>query len=161
MPIRIGDRLPVATLRTMTDDGPANVTTPEIFDGKMVALFAVPGAFTPTCHAKHLPGYLDKLDAFAAKGVDMVACLAVNDVFVLDAWAKQTGAKGRIAFLADGNGEFTRAVGLDADRTATVMGVRSHRYAMLVRDGVVAALSVEDAPGKVEASSAEALLKAL
>lgn len=161
MPISVGDRLPDAAMRIMTADGPKDVTTSEIFDGKLVAAFAVPGAFTPTCHAKHLPGFLEKLDAFKAKGVDTVACIAVNDVFVLNAWAKQSGAEGRILFLADGNGDFTRAIGLEWDRRGAIMGMRSQRYAMLVEDRVVKTLNVEDGPGKAEISSAEELLRAL
>lgn len=161
MPISVGDRLPDATFRVMTSDGPANKSTQEIFGGKKVVLFAVPGAFTPSCHAKHLPGFLAKIDDFKTKGVDSVACLSVNDVFVLDAWSKASGADGKIQFLSDGNGTFTKTIGLDFDASAAGLGTRSRRYAMLVEDGVVKALNVEEVPSKVEASSADRLLQSL
>lgn len=159
MSIGIGDRLPHATFKILTDSGLTDLTTEEVFAGKKVAVFAVPGAFTPTCHAKHLPGFLEHVADFRDKGIDTVACIAVNDANVLDAWAKSTGADGKILFLADGNAEFTKAIGLDFDNSAAGRGVRSRRYSMLVEDGVVKALNVEDAPGKVEVSGAEALLK--
>ena len=161
MTISVGDRLPDATFKTITDDGPADMTTADVFGGKTVAAFAVPGAYTPTCHAKHLPGFLDNLDALKAKGVDSVACIAVNDMFVVNAWAKDSNAAGKILFLADGNGDFTKAVGLDFDGSGFGLGTRSRRYAMLVEDGVVKTLNVEESPGVAEASSAEELLKAL
>ena len=132
-----------------------------MFADKTVVLFAVPGAFTPTCHQKHLPGFLEHLHEFKAKGVDLVACTAVNDVFVLDAWAHANAADGKIAFLADGNAEFAKALGLDLDATGSGLGIRSKRYAMLVEDGIVKILNVEEVPSVAEKSSAEALLKAI
>lgn len=161
MSIAVGSRLPDATFRTMTPSGPANKTTADIFSGKRVVLFAVPGAFTPTCNNSHLPGFLANTDAFKAKGVDTIACTSVNDVFVLDAWAKSTGTGDKIMFLADGTAAFARALGMEFDGSASGLGIRSKRYAMLVEDGVVKALNVEDVPGKAEKSSAEALLEAL
>ncbi len=161
MPLKVGDRVPDATFKVMTKDGPANMTSAEVFNGKKVAAFAVPGAFTPTCHNKHLPNFIENLDALKAKGVDTVACIAVNDPFVLSAWAKATNADGKIVFLSDGNAEFTKAAGFDFDGSGANLGTRSRRYAMLVDDGVVKVLNLEDGPGKAEASSAQELLKAL
>jgi peroxiredoxin len=161
MAIAIGSRLPEATFRVMTASGPATKTTAEIFDGKRVVLFAVPGAFTPTCNNTHLPGFLANLEAFKAKGIDTVACTAVNDVFVLDAWSKSTGAQDKITFLSDGNGDFAKALGLDLDGSGIGFGTRSKRYAMLVEDGVVKALNVEDVPSKADKTAAEALLATL
>ena len=161
MAIAIGSRLPEATFKVVTPSGPGTKTTGEVFSGKRVVLFAVPGAFTPTCHSNHLPGYLENLDAFKAKGVDLVACTAVNDVFVLDAWAAATGAQGKILFLADGNGDFAKAVGLDLDASGIGLGLRSQRYAMLVEDGVVKVLNLEDVASNAEQSSAAAILAAL
>lgn len=161
MVIEVGARLPNTTFRTMGPDGPTTVMADELFAGKKAVLFAVPGAFTPTCHKNHLPGYLNNLDALKAKGVDVVAVTAVNDVFVMNAWAEATGAKGKIEFLSDGSAEFAKAVGLDLDATAGGLGIRSKRYAMVLDDMVVTALSVEDSPGKAELSSAERLLEAL
>lgn len=158
MPIAVGDRLPDATFKIRTPDGLEDITVKELTAGKKVVLFAVPGAFTPTCHAKHVPSFLGQLDAFKAKGVDTVACVAVNDAFVMDAWAKQTGAEGKILFLADGNATFTKAIGLDFDGSGVGFGTRSKRYSMYVEDGVVKALNVEDAPGVMDRSSAETLL---
>jgi glutaredoxin/glutathione-dependent peroxiredoxin len=160
MAIQVGDRLPQATFRVMTPDGPAPRTTDDIFKGRKVVLVAVPGAFTPTCHRKHLPGYVEKAKEIKGKGVDAIAVTSVNDVWVLDAWAKSTGADG-IEFLADGNGDFAKAIGLAADSAASGMGTRSRRYAMVVDDGVVQALNLEDAPGKAEISGAENLLRGL
>ncbi|MEI8145189.1 MAG: peroxiredoxin [Alphaproteobacteria bacterium] len=161
MTIKIGDRLPDATFRTMTADGPAPKTTEEVFAGKTVVLFAVPGAFTPTCHKNHLPGFVAKADEIMAKGVSAIYATSVNDVFVMDAWQKASGAAGKVGMLADGNGDFAKAVGLDNDSSAFGMGIRSKRYAMIVKDRVVTSLAVEDAPGKADVSGAEALLKAL
>lgn len=161
MPIAVGDRLPDATFKVRTPDGLQDLTVKDLTAGKKVALFAVPGAFTPTCHAKHVPSFLANLDAFRAKGVDQVACIAVNDAFVLDAWAKATGADGKILFLADGNATFTKAIGLDFDGSGFGFGTRSKRYSMIVEDGVVKALNVEDSPGVMDASSAERLLSQL
>jgi peroxiredoxin len=158
MAIKIGDKLPNATFRVMTGEGPKPKTTDEVFNGKKVALFAVPGAFTPTCSNLHMPSFLNNLAGFKAKGVDTIAVTGVNDVFVMEAWKKATGADGKIDFLADGNGEFTKAIGMDFDGAAAGLGVRSKRYSMLVEDGVVKKLNVEDAPGKCDISGGQALL---
>ncbi|MFE1602305.1 peroxiredoxin [Methylobacterium sp. ID0610] len=160
MTIQVGDHLPQATFRVMTADGPAAKTTDDVFKGRRVVLVAVPGAFTPTCHRNHLPGYIAKRDEILSHGVEAIAVTSVNDVFVLDAWSKSAGAEG-IEFLADGNGDFAKAIGLDMDGAGFGLGVRSKRYAMLVDDGVVRALNVEDSPSKAEVSSAETLLKSL
>ena len=160
MAIKVGDRLPSATFMTMTADGPKPQTTDDIFKGKRVVLFAVPGAFTPTCHKNHLPGFLTNADAIKGKGIDTIAVTGVNDVFVMDAWKEKSGAAGKIEFLADGNGDFAKAVGLIMDGSGFGLGVRSQRYSMLVDDGVVKALNVE-APGKFEVSDADTMLKQL
>jgi len=157
MVIAVGDRLPDVTFTVMTEAGPAPKTTDEVFSGKKIVLFAVPGAFTPTCHGNHLPGFVENVAGFKARGIDEVVCTAVNDIFVLAAWAKASGAED-ITFLSDGSGNFARALGLEFDGTARNLGVRSQRYAMLVQDGIVQRLNVEDAPGKAEISSAKALL---
>ena len=159
MSIKVGDRIPEAKFRVMSESGPAVKTTDEVFKGKKVVLFAVPGAFTPTCHNNHLPGFLKNADAIKAKGVDTIAVTGVNDVFVMEAWKKATGAEGKIEFLADGNGDFAKAIDLALDASGVGLGLRSRRYAMLVEDGVVKKLSVESEPGKAEVSSAENLLK--
>ncbi len=159
--IKVGDKLPQATFTVMGGSGPEPKTTDHVFAGRKVALFAVPGAFTPTCHANHLPGFLANGDALKAKGVDAIVCVSVNDVFVMDAWAKATASKDEIEFLADGSADFARAIGLELDGTVRGMGIRSQRYAMLVDDGVVKLLNVEDVPGKAEISGAEALLAAM
>ncbi len=156
-----GSRLPDALFRVITDDGPAEMPSSEIFPGKTVLLFGVPGAFTPTCNVNHLPGYLQHHDEFKALGIDTIACTAVNDVFVMGVWGKSAGADGQVLFLADGNGDFARATGLHFDGSAAGLGMRSKRYAMLVRDGVVEALRVEDAPGGVSVSGAEEMLNIL
>ncbi len=161
MTISVGDRLPDVTFKVMTDDGLSDMTTGDVFAGKKVVVFAVPGAFTPTCQAMHIPNFLGSLDAFREKGVDTVACLSVNDAFVLQEWAKKTAADGKILFLADGNAEFTIAAGLDFDASGNGLGTRSQRYAMLVDDGVVKVLNIEQAPKVVDASSAENILEAL
>lgn len=161
MTIAVGDTLPHATFRVMTADGPATRTTDEVFKGRKVVLFAVPGAFTPTCHRNHLPGYLMHFDAIMAKGVDAIAVTGVNDVFVMNAWAESTGGKDKIEFLADGNGDFAKAIGLALDGTGFGLGTRSQRYSMIVEDGVVASLNVEDGPSKADISGAEALLAKL
>lgn len=161
MAIQVGDRLPDASFKIMTADGPAETRTADVFGGKKAILFAVPGAFTPTCHNNHLPGFLENLATFKGKGVDTIACVSVNDVFVMDAWAKATGAKDKIVFLADGSADFAKAIGLELDATAGGLGMRSKRYAMLVEDGVVKSLNVEDAPGKAVASGAAAMLEQL
>ena len=161
MTIKVGDRLPDAKFRVMTPEGPAWKTTDDIFKGKKVVLFGVPGAFTGTCHNVHLPGFLQNSAALKAKGVDTVAVTGVNDVFVMEAWKRTTGADGKIEFLADGNGEFAKALDLTFDASAGGLGVRSRRYSMLVEDGVVKKLNIEEAPGKVELSGADALLQQL
>ena len=161
MAIEVGARLPNTTFRTMGPDGPATLMADELFAGKKAVLFAVPGAFTPTCHKNHLPGYLNNLDALKAKGVEVVAVTSVNDVFVMNAWAEATGAAGKIEFLSDGNAEFAKAIGLDLDATGGGLGIRSKRYVMLLDDMVVTSLAVEDSPGKADQSSAERLLETL
>jgi peroxiredoxin len=161
MAIKVGDRLPNATFMTMTPDGPKPKTTDEIFKGKKVVLFAVPGAFTPTCHKNHLPGFLTNADKIRQKGIDTIAVTGVNDVFVMDAWKQNTGAAGKIEFLADGSAAFAKEIGLSIDLGERGLGTRSQRYAMIVDDGVVKTLNVEDAPGKADISGAENLLKGL
>lgn len=161
MAIQVGDKIPSATLFHMTGDGPAEITSDEIFSGKKVVLFAVPGAFTPTCSAQHVPSYLKNAAALRDKGVDTIACLAVNDVFVMGAWGKDQGAEGEVLMLADGSGAFTKAAGLELDLTARGLGVRSQRYAMVVEDGVVKTLHVEENPGELANSSAETILAEL
>jgi peroxiredoxin len=159
MTIQIGDKLPDVQLSRATPDGPQPTTSSEYFAGKRVALFAVPGAFTPTCSARHLPSYVEKAAELKGKGVDEVACISVNDAFVLAAWNKSDGSED-ITMLADGNGEFTKAVGLEMDGAKFGMGQRSQRYSMVVNDGVVEQLNVE-APGEYRASSAETMLDQL
>ena len=160
MTIAVGDKIPSAKLKTMTAEGPKDISTDEIFGGKKVVLFAVPGAFTPTCSAKHLPGFVEKAAQIKGKGVDTIACLAVNDAFVMGAWGKAQNTDGKVLMLADGAAAFTKQLGLDLDLSAPGMGVRSKRYAMVVDNGTVKALQVE-APGAFEVSSADAILKAL
>jgi peroxiredoxin len=159
--IKVGDRLPNAKFKVMTAEGPADRTTDDIFKGKKVVLFAVPGAFTPTCHKNHLPGFLKNADTIKSKGVDTIAVTGVNDVFVMNAWKKDTGAEGKIEFLADGSADFAKALELSLDATAGGLGIRSKRYSMVVDDGVVKALNIEEAPGKAEVSGADNLLKQL
>ncbi|MBI3433550.1 MAG: peroxiredoxin [Proteobacteria bacterium] len=161
MAIKVGDRLPAATFTVMTADGPKPRTIDELCKGKKVVLFAVPGAFTPTCHKNHLPGFLKNAAAIKAKGVEAIAVTGVNDVFVMEAWKKDTGAGGQIEFLADGSADFARAIDLTVDLGPRGLGTRSQRYAMLVEDGVVKKLNIEDSPGKADISGAEALLKQL
>ena len=161
MAIKVGDRLPEAKFRVMTAEGPGWKTTDEVFKGKKVVLFAVPGAFTPTCHKNHLPGFVQNAAAIKAKGIDSIAVTAVNDGFVMDAWKKASNAEGKIEFLADGNGEFAKAIDMTLDGSGNGLGLRSKRYSMLVEDGVVKKLNVEEAAGKAETSSADALLKQL
>ena len=160
MAIQVGDKVPSTTLQHMTAGGPADISTDEVFGGKKVVLFALPGAFTPTCSAKHLPGFVRQAEAIKAKGVDTIACLAVNDAFVMDAWGKDQGVGDKVLMLADGNGDLTQALGFELDRRAGGMGLRSDRYAMIVDDGVVTLLNREE-PRAFEVSSAEAVLKAL
>ena len=160
MPIKVGDRLPNTTFRVMTADGPKPKTTDEIFKGKKIVLFAVPGAFTPTCHKNHLPGFVNNAAAIKGKGVDSIAVTAVNDVFVMDAWKKASGGD-QIDFLSDGNAEFAKALGLDLDASGNGLGTRSKRYSMIVQDGVVKSLNLEEAPGKADVSGADNLMKQL
>jgi peroxiredoxin len=157
MTIKVGDALPDAKFTIMGPDGPTAKTTADVFSGKKVALFAVPGAYTPTCHQQHVPGFVARNDELKAKGVDAIVCTAVNDVFVLANWSKDTGADGKIQMLADGNADFARKLGLDIDLTQFGLGVRSKRYSMLVDDGVVKTLNVEDAPPQHDKASAETL----
>jgi glutaredoxin/glutathione-dependent peroxiredoxin len=157
MTIKVGETIPSMKLMVATADGPKEISTDEIFKGKKVVLFAVPGAFTPTCSAKHLPGFVQNAEALKAKGVDTVACIAVNDAFVMGAWGKDQGSDGKVRMLADGNGDFTRALGLEMDATKFGMGKRSQRYSMVVDNGVVKVLNVE-APGAFEVSSADHML---
>jgi glutaredoxin/glutathione-dependent peroxiredoxin len=162
MAIKVGDRLPNATFTVMTAEGPKPKTTDEIFKGKKVVLFAVPGAFTPTCHKNHMPGFVKNAAAIKGKGIDTIAVTGVNDVFVMDAWKGASGADGKVDhFLADGSANFAKALGLTADLTERGLGVRSQRYSMVVDDGVVKTLNVEDAPGKADASGADNLMKSL
>lgn len=161
MTIEVGQRLPNTTFRRLGPGGPETLMSEDVFAGKKAVLFAVPGAFTPTCHKNHLPGYLANLDALKAKGIDVVAVTAVNDVFVLNAWADATGGKDKIEFLSDGNGDFAKAIGLDLDASGGGLGLRSKRYAMVLDDMVVTHLAVEDSPGKADLSSAEKTLAAL
>ncbi len=160
MTIKVGDKIPEATFMTMTDDGPRPISSDEVFKGKRVGLFAVPGAFTPTCSARHLPGFVDQADALRAKGVDSIACISVNDVFVMSAWGKSASVGDKVIMLADGNGDFTRKLGLEMDASKFGMGSRSQRYSMVVNDGVVEKLNVEQ-PGQFEVSSAEYMLSDL
>jgi len=157
MTIKAGDKIPSATLMEMRDGKPTPVKTDEFFAGKKVALFALPGAFTPTCSAKHVPGFVANYDALKAKGVDAIACVSVNDAFVMGAWGKDQKSDGKVHMLADGNGDFTRAIGLEMDGTKFGMGKRSQRYSMIVDNGVVKSLNVEE-PGAFDVSSAEYLL---
>lgn len=154
MTIQVGDKIPAAMLTTMTADGPASVATEEYFAGKKIVIFSVPGAFTPTCSAKHLPGFIEQADAIKAKGVDEIACFAVNDVFVMHAWGENTGAGDKVTMLADGNGDFTKAIGLEMDASGFGMGLRSLRFSMIVDNGTVSELNVEE-PGAFQVSSAE------
>ncbi len=160
MTIQVGDHLPQVTFRVSGPDGPQAKTTDDVFKGRRVVLIGVPGAFTPACHRNHLPGFVSKREEIQARGVDAIAVTSVNDIFVLNAWQQQSGAEG-IEFLADGNAEFAKAIGLEMDGSGFGLGPRSQRYAMLVEDGVVRLLNVEDSPSKAEVSGAEALLKVL
>jgi len=160
MTIAVDDTLPNATLVRMTDEGPEKIETSAFFAGRRIALFSVPGAFTPTCSAKHLPGFIDKSDALKAKGIDEVVGTAVNDAFVMGAWGKSAGADGKVTLLADGNGDFVKALGLDFDGSGFGMGTRGKRFAMVVNDGKVEKLFVE-APGEFRVSSADYMLAEL
>lgn len=160
MPIQVGERLPQVTFRVMTPDGPLAKTTDDLFKGRKVVLVAVPGAFTPTCHRNHLPGYVQRAEEIKSKGVDSILVTSVNDVFVMDAWAKSSGAES-IEFLSDGNGDFAKAIKLTMDGSGFGLGLRSQRYSMVVEDGVVKAINVEDTPSKAQISGAENILKDL
>jgi peroxiredoxin len=160
MTIKAGDKIPSATFTTMKEGKPTPISTGEIFEGKTVALFALPGAFTPTCSAKHVPGYVQNFEALQDKGIDSIVCVSVNDAFVMGAWGKDQGAGDKVLMLADGNGEFTRAMGLVFDARKFGMGERSQRYSAVVKNGVVKALNVEE-PGAYGVSSAEHMLQML
>lgn len=160
MTISTGDRIPAATFKKMTAEGPVEISADALFAGRTVALFSVPGAFTPTCSAKHLPGFIDKGGDIRAKGVDEIVCTAVNDAFVMGAWGNAAGAADKVTMLADGNGDFVRALGLELDARGAGMGVRGQRFSMLVTDGVVTRLNIE-APREYKVSSAEHLLAQL
>lgn len=160
MTIQVGDKIPSVNLHMMSEAGPKAVTTDELTDGKKVVLFALPGAFTPTCSAKHLPGFITHADNILAKGVDSIICLSVNDAFVMNAWGKDQNAGDKVLMVADGNGDFTRAIGLEMDGSGFGMGKRSQRYAMVIQDGIVKTLNIE-APRAFEVSSAEAILAEL
>lgn len=161
MTIKVGDKMPEGGFAVMTSEGPGGLTTAELFGGKKVVLFSVPGAFTPTCSAKHLPGFVEQAAALKAKGVDTIACLSVNDVFVMDAWGKSAGADGKVTMLADGNCDYSKALGLELDASGFGMGMRSSRFALLVDDGVVTQTFIEAAPTELKASSAENVLNSL
>jgi peroxiredoxin len=158
--LKVGDKIPSAKLMQMTTDGPRPITTDELFNGKKVVLFALPGAFTPTCSAKHVPGFVQHADEIKAKGVDAIACVSVNDAFVMNAWGKDQNAGDKVLMLADGNADFTDKMGLSFDASGFGMGKRSQRYAMVVDNGVIKALNVEK-PGGFEVSSAESVMKVL
>ncbi|RDD63539.1 peroxiredoxin [Ferruginivarius sediminum] len=157
--IKVGDKIPSATLRRMNDSGIEEVQTSDYFAGRKIAMIGVPGAFTPTCSQQHLPGYIQKAADFKGKGVDEIACLSVNDPFVMQEWGKASGAEGKVTLLADGNGEFTKAMGLEFDGSGAGLGTRSKRFAMIVEDGVVKSLHVEDSPGALQVTGAEKLIE--
>jgi peroxiredoxin len=157
MSIRIGDKIPSATLTKVTADGPDRIDTTDYFAGRRIALFSVPGAFTPTCSARHLPGFVDQADALKARGIDEIACTAVNDAFVMAAWGKSAGVDDKVTMLADGNGDFAKAIGLEMDGSKFGMGLRAQRYSMIVNDGMVEQLNVEQG-GAFEVSSADYML---
>ena len=160
MTLKVGDTLPAGVFTRMTGDGPKKITTGELFGGKTVVLFSVPGAFTPTCDAKHLPGFVELAGAIKKKGVDTIACTAVNDVFVMNAWGKLSGVGDDILMLADGNAEYAKALGLELDATGYGMGTRGQRFALIVKDGVATHVNVE-APGEFKVSTADYVLKQL
>lgn len=161
MTIKIGDTIPAATLKKVTDDGPVEITTNDLFGGKTVVVFGVPGAFTPTCSLNHLPGFLENCETIKARGIDDIVCVSVNDHHVMKAWALDREALGKLTFIADWDAAFTKLLGLDADLSGGGLGVRSLRYSMIVDDGKVSALNVEDNPGQATASGAAALLEEL
>lgn len=157
MAIKAGDRMPAGTFKRMTREGPKDLTADELFKGKRVVLFSVPGAFTPTCDAKHLPGFVQLADQILAKGVNTIACMAVNDVFVMNAWGKASGVGDKILMLADGNGDYARALGLELDASKFGMGKRGQRFAVIVKDGIASHVDVEE-PGQFKVSAAEYVL---
>jgi glutaredoxin/glutathione-dependent peroxiredoxin len=161
MTISVGDKIPSVTLKQLTPEGVKEVTTDEIFGGKKVVLFAVPGAFTPACSQRHLPGFVERAADIKAKGVDEIACVAVNDAFVMGAWGREQKTEGKVRMLADGSGDLVRALGLELDLSKGGLGIRSQRYSMLVDNGVVKSLNIEKQPGQVDVSGAEAMLRAL
>ncbi len=161
MAIQVGDSVPSGSLNHMTESGPEQISTDDLFSGKKVVVFALPGAFTPTCSAKHVPGFLQHAGELKAKGVDTIACLSVNDAFVMGAWGKDQGVGNNIMMLADGSAAYTKALGMELDLTAHGMGVRAKRFAMVVDNGKVSFMAEETNPGALEASSAEAVLAAL
>lgn len=161
MTISVGDKLPDASFKTIGADGPATITTAELTAGKKVVLFGVPGAFTPTCSNNHLPGFLENFDAIKDKGVDTIAVIAVNDIFVMTAWARFTGGENKLVFLADGSGDFVKACGLDIDLSGAGMGLRSTRFSMIVEDGTVTALNSGDKPGQAVESGAAKIIELL
>jgi peroxiredoxin len=160
MAVKAGDKMPAGKFKRMTKEGPKDITTDELFSGKRVVLFSVPGAFTPTCDARHLPGFVQLADQILAKGVNTIACMAVNDVFVMNAWGKASGVGDKILMLADGNGEYARALGLEFDAKAHGLGTRGQRFAVVVKDGVATQVQIE-APGQFKVSSAEHILALL
>ncbi|MCB1972482.1 MAG: peroxiredoxin [Geminicoccaceae bacterium] len=161
MTIEVGQKLPEATFKVLTSEGLADVRLADITSGRKVVIFALPGAFTPTCHAKHVPSYVNHHDEIIAKGVDEIVCIAVNDPFVLDAWGKTQNVQGKVRLLSDGNATFTKAIGLSFDGSMAALGTRSRRYAMIVEDGTVEFLAVEDAPPMMEVTGADKILEAL
>ena len=160
MTIKAGDKMPAGVFKTMTAEGPKEVSAEALFAGKTVVLFSVPGAFTPTCDAKHLPGFVQHAEAFKAKGVDSIACMAVNDMFVMNAWGKSGNVGEAVMMLADGNGDYSRALGLELDARGFGMGMRGQRFAIIVKDGLATHVNIE-APGKFEVSTAEYVLNQL
>jgi len=160
MTIQVGDRIPSVNVMTMGESGPEGISTDTIFQGKTVALFGVPGAFTPTCSARHLPGFVQHADEIKGKGIDSIVCVAVNDVFVMDAWGKDQNADDKVLMIADGDAEFTKAAGLELDLHGKGLGLRNQRFSMVVEDGVVKSMNI-DPPGAFEATSAEEMLKGL
>jgi glutaredoxin/glutathione-dependent peroxiredoxin len=161
MSISVGEKIPSATLKQLTPEGVKEVTTDEIFGGKKVVLFAVPGAFTPACSQRHLPGFVERAADIKAKGIDEIACVAVNDAFVMGAWGRDQKTEGKVRMLADGSGDFVRALGLELDLSKGGLGIRSQRYSMLVDNGIVKSLNIEKQPGQVDVSGAEAMLRSL
>ena len=159
MSIKVGDKVPAIDLLEMTESGPAKISSAELFGGRKIAFLALPGAFTPTCSAKHLPGFVDNSDALKAKGFDEIVCLSVNDPFVMRAWAENQNVAGKVRLVADWDGSFTKAMGLEFDASGAGLGIRSRRYSMIVEDGAITCLNIEEAPGAFEVSSAEKMLE--